>query len=404
MSKILSVATPQHADLAEQASEERQVSPRYFLTGLLMAGAGLVYLWQQIDSAHAFNFLAPMATEIRSGRWDALWGSVLLHADPLHLLFNLYWVWIFGKLLETHLNRGFWLLLFLACTAFGSAFQFALTDQLGIGLSGAVYGWFGFIWFARPKFPAFASVATKTVATWLFGWLILCFVLTHFKLMHIANGAHLGGLLAGTVIGVATLHTKRLASAVCAVLLVLAGLSLYYSPWAPSYLASRAMAAADDGDTATALKFLNRLADRQGGWSSWALAAAADLHGKAGDFRVAAEEYRKAAPDFQGDSDFLNRYAWLLATAPDETARDGRRAVEVASRAASLTQWQDPAVLDTFAAAAAEAGDFSAAVKWQGKALELASADKDMSARLALYQAGQPYREYRPTPRLETAP
>jgi serine/threonine-protein kinase len=86
--------------------------------------------------------------------------------------------------------------------------------------------------------------------------------------------------------------------------------------------------------------------------------------------------------------------SYLKATCPDEHYRDGKKAVENASRACELTEWKDSARLDTLAAACAESGDFESALKWQAKAIDLAAdADKNSCrAHLALYQAGKPYR------------
>ena len=88
--------------------------------------------------------------------------------------------------------------------------------------------------------------------------------------------------------------------------------------------------------------------------------------------------------------------AWLWATCPDEKYRDGKKAVESATRACELTDWKDADSLDTLAAACAEAGDFDAAVKWQEKALGMLAKDdepnrKDFEARLTLYRAKKPY-------------
>ena len=76
--------------------------------------------------------------------------------------------------------------------------------------------------------------------------------------------------------------------------------------------------------------------------------------------------------------------------------RDGKRAVESATRACELTEWKEPGVLDTLAAGCAEAGNFDAAVKWQTRANALFPAGKEKTegeARLKLYQARTPYRE-----------
>src|SRR5262249_19208480 len=60
--------------------------------------------------------------------------------------------------------------------------------------------------------------------------------------------------------------------------------------------------------------------------------------------------------------------AWLWATGPDGV-RDGKRAVEAATRACELTDWKENEFLDTLAAAYAEVGDFDKAVEYQKKAV-----------------------------------
>jgi tetratricopeptide (TPR) repeat protein len=90
-----------------------------------------------------------------------------------------------------------------------------------------------------------------------------------------------------------------------------------------------------------------------------------------------------------------NNIAWLLATCPEASFRDGERAVSVATRACELDGWKNPNHLDTLAAAYAEAGDFSKAAEWQAKAIALArgqTSGEDWQARLDLYRRGQPYR------------
>ena len=63
-----------------------------------------------------------------------------------------------------------------------------------------------------------------------------------------------------------------------------------------------------------------------------------------------------------------------------------------------MTDWKDAGLLDTLAAAYAEAGDFDAAVNWQEKALGMLAKNdeqnrKDFEARLTLYRAKKPYHE-----------
>jgi len=92
----------------------------------------------------------------------------------------------------------------------------------------------------------------------------------------------------------------------------------------------------------------------------------------------------------------FNDLAWLLATCPEESLRDGRRAVELATRSCELTEWKGAGTLGTLAAAYAETGDFDKAVEWQEKAIKLYTSEgdkKEWSERLNLYKNRKPLRE-----------
>jgi tetratricopeptide (TPR) repeat protein len=115
------------------------------------------------------------------------------------------------------------------------------------------------------------------------------------------------------------------------------------------------------------------------------------------DYANAVSDYNQAIQveaDNDGAHDSL---AWILATCPKDDVRDGKRAVELATRACKLRDWDDADSLDTLAAAHAETGNFDEAVKWEKKALGfefgMKKNKKDGEARLKLYEAGKPYRD-----------
>ena len=95
------------------------------------------------------------------------------------------------------------------------------------------------------------------------------------------------------------------------------------------------------------------------------------------------------------DVALLNDIAWTLATNPNASIRNGREAVELAERAVRLSGGQQPAILDTLAAAYAEAGRFPDAVQTAEKALELATRQNkaaladSLRTRIKLYQGPQ---------------
>jgi tetratricopeptide (TPR) repeat protein len=117
-------------------------------------------------------------------------------------------------------------------------------------------------------------------------------------------------------------------------------------------------------------------------------------------------EFAKAVADFQGalrldprDACALDGQAWIWATCPDDSYRNGGRAVEVAIEACELTRWKQAYCIETLAAAYAEVGDFASAVKWQTKAVELEAdpAEKEeYRGHLKLYQQKKPFRDSKP--------
>lgn len=110
---------------------------------------------------------------------------------------------------------------------------------------------------------------------------------------------------------------------------------------------------------------------------------------------TALHRHREAVQDYEhvlwldpNSAGTMNNLAWLLATTPDPTLRDGPRALDLARRAVAL----DPtgAWLDTLAAAQAESGDFDAAILTEAKALEQSVLPNPaFQKRLRLYRQGK---------------
>jgi tetratricopeptide (TPR) repeat protein len=113
----------------------------------------------------------------------------------------------------------------------------------------------------------------------------------------------------------------------------------------------------------------------------------------------AIAERRAALQRRPGDAALLNDIAWMLATNPNASIRNGAEAVRMAERALHLSGGRNPAVLDTLAAAYAEAGRFPEAVRTAREAMRLATAVGDralaekVSARVELYRSGTPHRQ-----------
>jgi len=120
---------------------------------------------------------------------------------------------------------------------------------------------------------------------------------------------------------------------------------------------------------------------------------------QSGDPSGAIAEWETSLAIKPNDGNAENNLAWILATYPEETLRNGTRAVKLAKQASMLPGGQDPIVLRTLAAAYAEAGEFSKANETASEALKSAAARKNSSlvetlqSEIALYRANTPYRE-----------
>jgi len=120
--------------------------------------------------------------------------------------------------------------------------------------------------------------------------------------------------------------------------------------------------------------------------------------GQMGD---AIEHLQKALELLPGNVAIQNNLAWVLATAPQASLRNGARAVQLAAQASQSSGGNNPIILHTLAAAYAEAGQFSSAVQTAQKALQLAEAQSNANLATALrremklYEAGHRFEDVR---------
>ena len=68
------------------------------------------------------------------------------------------------------------------------------------GISGVVYALFGYIWMKGRVSPEQGMILHPNTVRLMLGWLVLGFVL---RMMHMANGSHVLGLIVGMLYGLA---------------------------------------------------------------------------------------------------------------------------------------------------------------------------------------------------------
>ena len=118
-----------------------------------------------------------------------------------------------------------------------------------------------------------------------------------------------------------------------------------------------------------------------------------------GQVNKAMAHFQKALELQPNNVEVQNNLAWVLATAPNASLRNGVKAVGLAQQAKQLSGGQRPAIIGTLAAAYAEAGRFPEAVTTARQTLQLATGQTSPAAvdalrtQIGLYQAGLPFRD-----------
>jgi tetratricopeptide (TPR) repeat protein len=118
-----------------------------------------------------------------------------------------------------------------------------------------------------------------------------------------------------------------------------------------------------------------------------------------GQIREGVEEWQKVLEIQPENGNALNNLGWVLATAPDDSLRDGSRAVRLAQQAVRISGGRIPIVLRTLAAAYAENQQFPQAIETAQQGVELANKQgnlalaAELQSSIALYQQNRPLRD-----------
>jgi rhomboid protease GluP len=142
------------------------------------------------------------SARVQAGEWWRTLSAAFLHGGVDHLVGNMIMLFVLGMACEHAFGASQFLLLYVASALGGSLASLALTDKPSVGASGAIFGLAGALiaLFARHKQRLHLRDARigLVLALWAGYQLLLGFGLMN---EFVDNGAHLGGLLAGALMG-----------------------------------------------------------------------------------------------------------------------------------------------------------------------------------------------------------
>jgi membrane associated rhomboid family serine protease len=170
-----------------------------YLVEIAGGGGGL-----NAPSFTVVNDFALRGVSVADGEWYRLVTGGFLHADLLHIAFNMFLLFVLGRLLEPALGTPRFVALYFASLLAGACGALALSDPIALtlGASGAVFGLAGAtVVIARGR--GMDAIAAEI------GFLIVFNLVITFSSSNISIGGHLGGLIGGVVCALAILAGDR---------------------------------------------------------------------------------------------------------------------------------------------------------------------------------------------------
>ena len=206
---------------------------------VLLAGAGIWHSPNDVQLRWGANF----GPATQDGEWWRLGTAMFLHFGVMHLLLNCLSLWEAGQLVERMYGRWRFIAIYLLAGLSGNLLSLVVQGNQAVsgGASGAIFGVYGaaliFLWRER------AAISAREFK-WLFGGgCIFSFItiVLGFIIPGIDNAAHIGGLIAGSLVSIALSQSMTartmpiLHKGLASVVLVIACVGLAYSIPAPKY-------------------------------------------------------------------------------------------------------------------------------------------------------------------------
>lgn len=176
------------------------VNIAFFIVEIIASG-GKVNLWDGFPGQTLVDLgaMLPSAIVLQHQYWRLI-TATFLHASLLHILFNMYALYLFGYLVENAFGKARFIAIYFVSGFLASvaSFLFINVNAPGVGASGAIFGLLG-AWVAYNYRRRGSRIATMYLQNAMF--LIVINLILGFSIPNIDNSAHIGGLIAGMACG-----------------------------------------------------------------------------------------------------------------------------------------------------------------------------------------------------------
>lgn len=199
------------------------------LTEILIGVNIIMFLLTQLVDMTGGNGLLKLGAKVNPliglGEYWRLLTAMFLHADIMHLIFNMLALYIFGRDIERFFGKKKFLLIYFISGLVGSAASFVLVEGMSVGASGAIFGLMGanlYLYKLNPM--VYKRIYGRDMIILIVVNLVIGLIRPNIDM-----AGHIGGLIGGFVVASAVginhmklFSLKRLSYYVLAVILLIA--------------------------------------------------------------------------------------------------------------------------------------------------------------------------------------
>ena len=201
---------------------------KLIITPVLMMTCILYFIYILLETKNHLNaqnllyFGAVQRSYVSSGEWYRLFTCMFIHASILHLLLNMYALYVIGSQMESFIGKLKFLVVFIVSGLIGSLTSIIFSTNVSVGASGAIFGVLGaMLYFAYHYRLILGNSLKHEIIPVIIANLLIGFLIPGVDIM-----AHVGGLIGGVftmmAVGVPGKENKRsmINGIICTMLLI----------------------------------------------------------------------------------------------------------------------------------------------------------------------------------------
>jgi GlpG protein len=174
----------------------KYVNGPFAMNGLYFSVADVSDTWSQFMNRLTFG--PGSFPEIRQGEVWRVLTPIFIHMSVIHILFNMLWLRDLGSMIEGRQSSYILLAQVIVIAILSNTAQYVLHGGAFGGMSGVVYGLFGYIWIRGKLDPASGLFMQRSTVVMMIVWFFACL---SGLIGPIANTVHGVGLVVGMAWG-----------------------------------------------------------------------------------------------------------------------------------------------------------------------------------------------------------